>query len=67
MSFGHEMTAFFDELGKIRAAQEKKREDVYGSDHKSRPFSSLLTQDEEPTDYFPDQAVDEEPQVIVRV
>lgn len=67
MSFGREMTAFFDELGKISDAQEKKREEVFGPENKGRPFSSLLTQDEEPTDYFPDQAVDQEPQVIVRI
>ena len=51
MGFIDQTSAFFDELSKIVTKDKKSREETFGSEGKSTPFSNLLTQDEEPTDY----------------
>jgi hypothetical protein len=67
MSFLDETSSFFDELGQIVSSQKKEREtDMQRTGE--RPFSSELTQDEEPTTpYNPSPVESEEPQVISRV
>jgi hypothetical protein len=58
--------AFFKELSEILEEQQAAKED--GLDLRSdRPYSSLLTQDEEPmSDYSPMQLDWQEPEVITR-
>lgn len=65
-SFTDSTAAFFDELSKILSGQQAAKED--GLDLRSdRPYSSLLTQDEEPiADYSPMQLDWQEPEVITR-
>jgi hypothetical protein len=67
MSFLDQTSSFFDELGQILNSQKKEREaDMIHTGE--RPFSSELTQDEEPTaPYNPSPVEDAEPQVISRV
>ena len=66
MSFADQSKAFFSELSDIQdARQEDKETDV--DKRTSRPFSSLLTQDEEPTDNGNPHELDEsEPEVVTR-
>jgi hypothetical protein len=65
-TFTHTTAAFFDELSKILEAQQAKKEE--GMDLRSdRPYSALLTQDEEPiADYSPMQLDYQEPEIITR-
>jgi hypothetical protein len=60
------LSSYFDELSSIVDAQKKEKEE--GMDMRDdRPFSSMLTADEEPTeDYNPAQVGEPEPEVIVR-
>ena len=57
--------AFFDEMRSIQRAKdmavEKER-----SKRNERPWSTMLTQEEEPTDYHPQNPAEEEPEVLVR-
>jgi len=64
--FGEQTAAFFDELSDILRERQKEKED--GLDKKTdRPFSALLTQDEEPIgDMNPTSIGFEEPEVITR-
>ncbi len=67
MSFAQETKAFFDELTNIVNEQQKRKEE--GIDKQTeRPYSSLLTQDEEPINYDqnPYQAEESEHEVITR-
>jgi hypothetical protein len=66
MSFQEQTSAFFDELSKILDAEKAEREK--DMDQRSgRPFSAMLTQDEEPTtDYGPQQSGEMEPEVVTR-
>jgi len=66
MAFATQSKAFFDELSSIMDERRKDKED--GMDKKDdRPFSSLLTQDEEPTgDGNPASIENDEPEVITR-
>jgi hypothetical protein len=66
MSFREQTSAFFDELTKILDAEKAERE--ADMDLRSgRPFSSELTQDEEPTsEYSPAQTEEAEPEVVTR-
>ena len=66
MAFKDQLSAFHDELTAIVDDVKKKREaDI--DQREGRPFQSLLTQDEEPTqEYNPQQAEEEEPEVITR-
>lgn len=65
-SFLQQSTSFFDELERILAEQQRDREDAMEM-HSERPYSSLLTQDEEPTqDYNPIQLEEPEPEVVTR-
>jgi len=61
--FRDRTAAFFDELSKIDRARKKQNEE--GQNRSTgRPFSNLLTQNEEPEDYYP-PITEDEPQVIV--
>ena len=66
MSFRDETSSFFDELSGIIDAQQTEKEE--GMDQQNdRPYSSLLTQDEEPNqEYNPDQVEEPEPEVVTR-
>ena len=67
-SFRDMSMSFFDELEKIRDAQRTEAESTKGdvSTEGSRPFSNLLTQDEEPTLYNPRPAGEvDDPEVIL--
>jgi hypothetical protein len=65
-TFADSTSAFFSELSKIiekRQAEKEEGMDLRGE----RPYSSLLTQDEEPSaDYSPMQLDWQEPEVITR-
>jgi hypothetical protein len=65
-SFLDQTSSFFDELTKILETQQHDRDE--GMDTRSdRPYSSLLTQDEEPLDeYNPQQREEPEPEVVTR-
>lgn len=65
-AFADSTGAFFKELSKILDEQQAVKED--GLDLRSdRPYSALLTQDEEPiSDYSPMQLDWQEPEVITR-
>jgi len=66
MSFREQSIAFLDELSSIAEESQKNRDEYMKNRHTS-PFSSLLTQDEEPSGEYNYSLVDEpEPQVIVR-
>lgn len=65
MSFSEQTAAFFDELSNIIDEQRKENEGDINPETE-RPFSSLLTQNEEPMDRPPQQALEEEPEVITR-
>ena len=66
MSFADQSKSFFDELSNIISAQKAERE-ANIDQRTDRPFSSLLTRDEEPvSDYNPLQAEEPEPEVITR-
>ena len=66
MSFTQQTSSFFDELTKILNEQSRRKEE--GMDLRSdSPYSSLLTQDEEPLqEYNPQQLEYPEPEVITR-
>lgn len=65
-SFRDMLGGYFNELSSIVDEQKKQKED--GMDVRDdRPFSSMLTQDEEPSgESSPDQIEEQEPEVIVR-
>lgn len=65
MSFSEQTAAFFDELENIIDEQKKSNQGEINP-QTERPYSSLLTQDEEPTDQQPPPAQDPEPEVITR-
>jgi len=66
MSFAESSKAFFDELGSIVDAQMSDKEKDLDL-RTDRPYSSLLTQDEEPVDNGNPHTMDEsEPEVITR-
>ena len=65
-SFSAMTSAFFDELSKIRDEKLQDRESELDK-RTERPFSSLLTQDEEPTEEPNPAAYEiEEPEVVTR-
>jgi len=66
VAFKEQTLAFFDELSNITEQQAKDREaDMATRDEK--PFSNLLTQDDEPTDYQPQNSADVEPTAVTRM
>lgn len=66
MSFARQTAAFFKELGAIIEEQRKEKERGMEPDTE-RPFSSMLTQDEEPGEEYNPPGVEEpEPEVITR-
>jgi hypothetical protein len=59
--------SFFDELGQILEEKQRQREKVMGTRDDGRPYSSMLTQDEEPSyDYYNPITDEGEPEVIIR-
>lgn len=66
MSFADQISSFFDELSKIEERKKGKREEVYGGGNRERPFSSLLTQDEEPANDPINKYEEVEPEVVTR-
>ena len=66
MAFSDQLSSFHDELTAIVDDMKKKRE-ADMDQRNERPYQSLLTQDEEPSqDYNPQQAEEAEPEVITR-
>lgn len=66
MAFADSTASFFDELSSILKAQQADKEE-YMDKTNDRPYSSMLTQDEEPVDNGQPQSLDyEEPEVITR-
>jgi hypothetical protein len=66
MSFSEQTSAFFDELENIINEQKKSNQGEVNP-QTERPYSSLLTQDEEPTDQQQQPPAQEtEPEVITR-
>ena len=63
-SFNTETAAFFDELTKITEEKERKHSDEH--EHFSGPFSTLLTQEEEPGPYHPKAPPPDDPDIIRR-
>jgi hypothetical protein len=65
-SFRDTLSGYFDELSSIVEEQKKNKEE--GLDVRDdRPYSSMLTQDEEPSgEANPSQVDEPEPEVIVR-
>jgi len=64
MSFSEQTAAFFDELENIINEQKQSNQGEINP-QTERPYSSLLTQDEEPVDQQP-PAQEPEPEVITR-
>ena len=65
MSFADQTSAFFDELTQIIDAQKQDKEK--GMDmRRERPYSALLTEDEEPVDNMPSRYEEPDPTVITR-
>jgi hypothetical protein len=65
-NFSQMTSSFFDELSNIKDQERKDREKDLDT-HYDRPFSSMLTQDEEPTEEANPNTFDlEEPEVVVR-
>lgn len=62
MSFREQTAAFFDELACM--IDKKRKKDL---ENNPRPFSSLLTQDEEPVPDDYTEVPDEDPEVITRL
>jgi len=66
MSFKDQTSAFFDEISSMLDEQKKSQEADMDAGNE-RPYSSQLTQDEEPTtDYNAQQAEEAEPEVYTR-
>jgi len=65
MAFAEQVSAFFDELSHI--VDQQRRLKAEGMDRlNDRPFSSMLTQDEEPVQQLPEAPYEPEPSVVVR-
>jgi hypothetical protein len=66
MSFAESSKAFFDELSEMLEEQQAEKEKDLDK-RTGRPYSSLLTQDEEPDDErTPETSDEEEPEVVTR-
>ena len=65
MSFSEQTASFFDELASIVDDQKKENQGDLNTET-DRPYSSLLTQDDEPVDRGPQQFQEQEPEVITR-
>ncbi len=64
-SFADQTGSFFDELGNILEDQKRQQEEGMGKEDPT-PYSSMLTQDEEPTSDNPMASEEAEPEVITR-
>ena len=65
MAFSEQMSSFFDELSAIVDQQRRMKAD--GMDRvNDRPYSSMLTQDEEPVQQLPEAPYEPEPSVVIR-
>jgi len=67
VSFAEQSTSFLDELGHILEEKTKGRQEIFGKDNKQRPYSNLLTQDEESGRYHPYAIEQDQPEVITRI
>jgi len=66
MSFRDSLSSYFDELSEIVNEQKKQKEESMDI-RDDRPYSSMLTQDEEPSgEANPAQIEETEPEVITR-
>ena len=66
MAFADSTSAFFDELSSILEGQQADKEEHMDMTN-DRPYSSMLTQDEEPVDRGNPHSVDlDEPEVVTR-
>jgi len=66
MSFADSTKSFFDELSGILSEQQAEKEKHMDMTN-DRPFSSMLTQDEEPVDDGNPNTLDsDEPEVVTR-
>ena len=66
MSFADSSKAFFDELSDMLEEQQAEKEKDLDK-RTGRPYSSLLTRDEEPEDdRTPETSDEEEPEVVTR-
>jgi len=66
MAFEDSTSSFFEELSSILRARQAEKEEHMDQTN-DRPYSSLLTQDEEPTDDGNPHTLDhEEPEVVTR-
>jgi hypothetical protein len=65
MAFAEQMSSFLDELSAIVTQQRKMKAE--GMDRlNDRPYSALLTQDEEPVQQLPEAPYEPEPSVVIR-
>jgi hypothetical protein len=65
MAFSEQMSSFFDELSAIVDQQRRIKAD--GMDRlNDRPYSSMLTQDEEPVQQLPEAPYEPDPSVVIR-
>jgi len=66
MSFSDQTSSFFDELSRIIDEKQKARDKSMTEQGGARPFSSMLTQDEEPTQEYNSADQEIEPEVVTR-
>lgn len=64
-AFSTQTAAFFDEMRAIQRAKDIKVEKDRAK-RNERVWSTMLTQEEEPTDYHPQNPAEREPEVLVR-
>jgi len=64
-AFNAQTRAFFDEMSAIQRAKDMKVEKDRAK-RNERVWSTMLTQEEEPTDYHPQNPAEREPEVLVR-
>ena len=64
-SFADQTSSFFDELGNILEDQKRQQEEGMGKEDPT-PYSSMLTQDEEPISDNPMASEEVEPEVVTR-
>lgn len=65
MSFREQTSAFFDEMTRIIDEQKKARDEYQGI-REGTPYSSMLTQDEEPVVQYNPAELELEPEVVTR-
>lgn len=66
MAFKDQTSSFFDELSSIVDEQKRVKEEGLDAQGGGKPFSSMLTQDEEPQTQYNPADVEVEPEVVTR-